>query len=282
MWWEDAWAGLALLADALCLVCTLLEQPLPNADVPRVFYISNWILSFAFPAVLWAARISILISIVRVSQPSPRSKRVATLIGVSFGLMWLVLSIQKLEICLHNSCMIGHSVAIAQIITDSIADILLVALPIRFLRNVKLSRKRRILISSAFSATILITVVTILHSVVLFGPSSTGTIIIGHVKAAVSLIVCNLLVIVTFVYRVLHRDEVDLDDSIIETSQIEFTTVDLNNVGFNSEGSRKGGTLSVPSATTGSSNQVSSGRSKGNDRSKLSSMSAVSTSGGSV
>lgn len=29
MWWDDAWAILALLADVACLIVTVLEQPVP-------------------------------------------------------------------------------------------------------------------------------------------------------------------------------------------------------------------------------------------------------------
>ena len=42
------------------------------------------------------------------------------------------------------------------------------------------------------------------------------------------MMVCNLLVIVTFVYRIVHRgDEIGDEDSTPDASRIEFTTVDL-------------------------------------------------------
>lgn len=47
-----------------------------------------------------------------------------------------------------------------------------------------------------------------------------------HTQAAVSLIVCNLLVIVTFIYRLCHRDKANNLDAAEEL--ITFTNVDLN------------------------------------------------------
>lgn len=65
---------------------------------------------------------------------------------------------------------------------DIISDIILVAVPVQFLRDVRLPRDCRILVFSAFSASLLISGVTILHSVLLFQETTSTTIIIGHVK----------------------------------------------------------------------------------------------------
>lgn len=67
---------------------------------------------------------------------------------------------------------------------DTIGDVLLTGLPIRFLRDVKLNRKRRILITSAFSASLIINIVTVLEAVFMFQPMTSGTIIISHVKVS--------------------------------------------------------------------------------------------------
>lgn len=36
MWWEDAWALVALLADIVCLFVTWLEQPIPGGKVTKL------------------------------------------------------------------------------------------------------------------------------------------------------------------------------------------------------------------------------------------------------
>lgn len=135
---------------------------------------------------------------------------------------------------------------------DFIADVLLSALPIRFLGSVKLSRQRKILISSALSASMVINIVTVMQAVAFFQRLTSGSIIFEHVKVACSMIVCNLLVIATFIYRILHKGNTSMEDSIHETSRIEFTTVDLAQAEITQETS-KGMSLSAPSGTTKSS-----------------------------
>ncbi|KAF8433039.1 hypothetical protein L210DRAFT_3557429 [Boletus edulis BED1] len=135
--------------------------------------------------------------------------------------MWAALMGQKIQICITNNCVIASSVGLSQLVTDVISDVSLVILPIYLLQGGKIDRPRRILIYAVFSATLLITVVTILHSVVLFTVQSTGTVVIGHVKVALSLIVCNLLVIVMFVYRVSRRADLDAAEGPFSLTTVE-------------------------------------------------------------
>lgn len=65
---------------------------------------------------------------------------------------------------------------------DIFSDIMLVALPLLVLRRTRLPKSQKILVLLSFSAAIFISAVTILHSAVLFGPNSSGIIVIGHVK----------------------------------------------------------------------------------------------------
>ena len=94
-----------------------------------------------------------------------------------------------------------------------------------------------------------INIVTVTQAVAFFHSITSGSIIFEHVKVACSLIVCNLLVIVTFVYRILHKGKRGIEDSIPERSNIVFTTVDLAQGGFGQE-TTKEKSLSVPSGTT--------------------------------
>ncbi|KIJ63210.1 hypothetical protein HYDPIDRAFT_156758 [Hydnomerulius pinastri MD-312] len=263
-WWEDGWAAFALVLDTVCLACTWLEVPFSGlGPLPTIDLVTNWMVAMSFTSILWSCRISILISIVRAANPSPQLRRAAWLTGCSFALMWIALIAQRIVICVQHSCEIAQTVAISQLITDVFSDCILVALPIRLLRGTKLSRRRRILILSAFSASLLITAVTILHSAVLFQSTSTGIILIGHVKTALAIFVCNLLVIVTFIYRVCRRDRTfDVDHS---EEELEFTSVDLNtgNIENNviSDGSTKQSFLTGSMwGTATASEQLTTGR----------------------
>lgn len=170
---------------------------------------------------------SIIFSIIRIANHSGSNihKRITYLIAASFACMWAGVVAQKITICEFHSCSVGKSLALSLLITDVIADFSLVAAPLHLWRNVGLSRSRKILVLSAFGASFLITVITIPHSIILLKTRNTVTLIFTHVKTAVSLIICNLLVIVTFAYRTFWKETFDLDESV--TSHGVFTTVVL-------------------------------------------------------
>jgi hypothetical protein len=69
---------------------------------------------------------------------------------------------------------------------DVIADVALVASSLQLWRDTGLSRNRKILISSAFGASLLITAVTIPHNIMLikFKSESQITFIFAHVKVS--------------------------------------------------------------------------------------------------
>ncbi|KIK95518.1 hypothetical protein PAXRUDRAFT_826936 [Paxillus rubicundulus Ve08.2h10] len=191
---------------------------------------------------------------VRVSHPGPALKRIAYYIGVAFGIMWLSFCAERLEDCLGDACLMERPLAISQIIMDTIGDVLLTGLPIRFLRDVKLDRKQRILITSAFSASLIINIMTVLEAVFMFHPMTSGTAatIISHVKTALSLVVCNLLVLIPLIYRVVHRRDLEHEET-----RVEFTTVDLSHLGYSQDLSKGGATPSISSITTKSSERGS-------------------------
>ena len=213
LWWEDLYAAISLIFDVVCLVCVWIVNPGINIA-------ADYLTTTAFTSVIWAARLSILLAAVRVTNPIRKTRLACQGIGLCFWIMWIVLLVQKYIICHHNGCVMGNSVAISQLITDSVSDIALVILPIWLLRNVKLCSKRRAMILSAFTASLSITIVTIAHSIILFGSPSYVAVIVAHLKTALSLVVCNLLIIVSFIYRLCGWNTCN--------DRTTFTTVDLS------------------------------------------------------
>ncbi|KAF8549681.1 hypothetical protein OG21DRAFT_1488336 [Imleria badia] len=200
--WEDAWATSALICDIACLASVWMEAApdIPNS-ASQINLKSNWLFSLTITSVLWFARMSILSSVVRIANPRPKFRLAASCIGAIFLAMYAGL-LQVLILNFRGGRATRHR---QNSTADIISDIILVAAPIRFLRDVRLHRDSRILIISAFSASILITGVTILHSILLFQETTNTTLIIGHIKAALALFVCNALVLVTFVYRLCRK-----------------------------------------------------------------------------
>ncbi|KAG1755559.1 hypothetical protein EDB19DRAFT_414159 [Suillus lakei] len=230
-WWEDVWAAFALISDVICLAWIWLQE---STSFP------TWTRAVALTCVPWAARMSVIFFIIRVSNHSGHKvhRQITHLIAVSFACMWAVLLAQKVRRCIFHSCYMGESVALSQLITDVIADVSLIAAPMHLWKNVGFSRSRRILILSAFGASLLITAVTIPHSIILFEAGAELTIIYAHVKAALSLVICNLLVIVTFTYRVCSKETFDLDQSLGLFSSVVMAQVPIS--------ANAGTSLSVP------------------------------------
>ncbi|KAG2359325.1 hypothetical protein BDR07DRAFT_1336914 [Suillus spraguei] len=172
-----------------------------------------------------AARTSIIFCIIRIANHSGTKvqKWATRLIAASFVCMWVALLVQKVNVCKFQACQMSKPVALSQLMTDVIADFSLVAAPLQLWKNVGLSRSRKILVLSSFGTSILITALTIPLSIILFRPLTETTLIFAHVRAAISLIICNVLVIVTFAYHVLSTETRDLDRSF--TSPEIFSTV---------------------------------------------------------
>ncbi|KAG2035952.1 hypothetical protein BDR03DRAFT_867033, partial [Suillus americanus] len=127
--------------------------------------------------------------------------------GISFIIMFIGIVARRIYICEPYEYSIPNFVAITQLISKFIvSDGMLIALPLLVLHRIQLPQSQKIPVLLSFSAAIFISAVTILYFAVLFGPDSTG---IGYVKikrsftrlAAISLIVCELLVLVTLAYR---------------------------------------------------------------------------------
>ncbi|KAF8879481.1 hypothetical protein BD779DRAFT_1551736 [Infundibulicybe gibba] len=87
--------------------------------------------------------------------------------------------------------------------------------------RIKLPDEQRRLILAGFAASVWASVSAGVCFIFLSGPDSWGLsrrimlFLVGHAMASVSLIVCNSMVIVTFVYRLVRSDE-DLERSVSE------------------------------------------------------------------
>jgi hypothetical protein len=149
---------------------------------------------------------SIIFSIIRITNHSGGGihQRITYLIAGSFACMWAALVVQKITICQFHACQMASSVALSQLISkytfvfsvlcmvlnfwdfvaDVIADLSLVAAPLHLWKDMRFPRRRKILIMSAFSASILITVITIPHSIILFKIPRATPLLLAHVKVS--------------------------------------------------------------------------------------------------
>ncbi|KAG9311896.1 hypothetical protein JVU11DRAFT_8157 [Chiua virens] len=249
LWWDDFWAVLALLGDVVCMVTMWTGvAPFDNPYITfealstlpqsrRAHIVSFWLSMLTYTCSIWFARISIVCSVVRIVPPSRCVSITAFGAGAIFVCLWGFMFTSKSAVCgvdttwyhaTPTACPIPYWVAISEVCTDAFSDIILVALPLRLLWRVKLPSNQKIMLLSVFSTSILVSVVSAVHTSYLIPNITFVGGLTAQIEGPVSLIVCNLLVIVTFVYRAVRNGR-DLTAGLSEKKSCSrLTTVDLD------------------------------------------------------
>ncbi|KAF8999867.1 hypothetical protein BDQ17DRAFT_1360592 [Cyathus striatus] len=101
---------------------------------------------------------------------------------------------------------------------DITADAWLLGAPAYMLLQMNLSRRHHRLIQVIFGCDVLVTATSIVHSVFILRQDQSAVGLSGHFQVSTSLIVSNLLVVVTYVYRIFCND-VDIESSNDSTSE---------------------------------------------------------------
>ncbi|KAG1754341.1 hypothetical protein EDB19DRAFT_1665896 [Suillus lakei] len=238
LWWDDALTAAAMITSAISLVSVWLVMAPPTFHVTdQVRIAARWSMIFCFTASLWLARLSIVFSIIRLAPREDRMRKIAHWAAVIFAGLCVMMLALKTYICACNEnqkridCVLGRPVAATQFATDAVSDLALVLMPIRLLREIHLPRNQRILIMSVFSTGILVSLASIIHVIFVVQTDVYMQSITAQVELALSLIVCNLLVIVTFIHIVLRREDLDADHGLSTSTQTGFfftTIVDTN------------------------------------------------------
>lgn len=140
---------------------------------------------------IWFSRISIVCSVVRVVPPARGVSMTAIGAGGVFFCMWTFMLTCKSVVCSMDEswyeasvvqCPIPEWIAISEVCStfihtpsiprlftlthpaDALSDLILVILPLRLLWPVKLPSNQRIMVLSIFSASILVSVVSVIHT----------------------------------------------------------------------------------------------------------------------
>ncbi|KAF8995110.1 hypothetical protein BDQ17DRAFT_1523566 [Cyathus striatus] len=205
LWWDDFWAFFALIFDIVMLSMYIsfpIAQHVPDriANIAR----STTIVSMSF--CLWGSRISLGVTIVRLLNPGCMRK-ISKSVIILFGTFALARLIQKLSLCEEKAfgslrCVWPLSAGIMEIVTDIITDGWLTAAPAYMLWHMSLPPRHLRLLQTIFSCAIFITLAGIVHAVFLIRGRSLWMTSIAHFENVLSLITCNLLVLVTYLYRV--------------------------------------------------------------------------------
>lgn len=230
LWWDDYWAVLSQFCNLIYATTVWVRDddihPHHSVDQRiRVF----WLSTLTFPVVVWSARISIAMSIARLA-PKVRMRQLMYALSALFGLILAGLLFYRIILCSrtrswhHNptaDCYMGNAIGIVSICTDIPGDICLVVIPMHMLWRVRLPRRQKHLLLAIFSASTLSSLVGIIYAIFMIRaqtnhtPWTRLTGLMANIKAAVTLLVCNLLVVATYVYCLFLKDE---DEKVSEPS----------------------------------------------------------------
>ncbi|OCH93925.1 hypothetical protein OBBRIDRAFT_748622 [Obba rivulosa] len=214
---DDAWAAAALVSVAFEITGAWLRVAKGQSQYHHI--VGYYMLNVAFTSVLWLARMSILFSTIRVIPNFMSLLWWSYASATLFFIMWIVTLAAKTYVCEHNQawkklanaqCVLGHGVAVLELVTDIVADIILIALAVKLFSSVKLGSPRRTMLLCIFGANAITTIISVVHACYVFSPNRIMEGIMAHVEAATCLIICNLAVLVTWAFRVFWKGR-DLD-----------------------------------------------------------------------
>ncbi|EJU02292.1 hypothetical protein DACRYDRAFT_79057 [Dacryopinax primogenitus] len=217
--WDDGVCFLSLCIMLIMIVFFyLIVQPPPEAtQFTQIF--AYYAGGMCFHGVVWTARISILLTYVRIAAFSVQKRALASLAVLFAGLL-LFLYGEMYWICEHETgwkefhppqCDLGKGRAITEICFDVFADITLVVVPVWLLSKSSMDKAQRMRLLLLFSTSFLITVVSVVQDVIVFIAGGIREIFASMLEDAFSLTICSVPVLVTSLYRIFSKTKKDLD-----------------------------------------------------------------------
>ncbi|KAF8905800.1 hypothetical protein CPB84DRAFT_1771225 [Gymnopilus junonius] len=216
-WWDDAWALFCMILLVIFMAAVEVHVQNPARHSQRLKLVIAWMCPIFFYFVTWSARVSILLTVIRLSFG--RMRKVLVWVGFIFFIAWAVLFAQVFWICENNpinptwktdfapQCPLGLKVAIAQVITDVISDAILILAPVMLVWKTKLSSAQKIRIMAVFSTTLMTTAVSLNHAYFVLKWGGLREALAAVLQCNVSLIVANLSVIIAFFFRINTEEE---------------------------------------------------------------------------
>ncbi|KAF8956958.1 hypothetical protein BDZ97DRAFT_142368 [Flammula alnicola] len=225
LWWDDYFAMISLALD--CLYFPTLWVRVVNARDAQVA--TSWVAQIVFPLLIWCTRISLALSIARAIPPQQSMRVTSIRFAYLFGAIGVALTIEVGIACGRNNaswnqifpyiCPLSEGSAISRVSLDIFADASLIIIPFKaFWRQLRLPPITRRLIKACFAASILTAISCVLTTIILFDRHNTQSAeknaeadfmasIMSHLVASISLLVCNMLVVVTSFYRFFRAEE---------------------------------------------------------------------------
>ncbi|KAF9054126.1 hypothetical protein BJ165DRAFT_1522689 [Panaeolus papilionaceus] len=210
-WWDDFWAAFGLISGILTCVLWLGVQKIMNPKqsfATRYFGVTGMFVAYTHS--LWCTKLSVAVTIVRLLGDG-KLRIVSKFVAFLFGVAGVTLIFQKAFICGFHFrtipiCHIPVWTGYLELSFDLTGDVWLIFAPLYVLHNTHLAGVHRRLLIAIFSCGIFVTAASIARAYFIFTGQNLMMGVIGHLQVAISLITCNLLVLVTYIYRKVNRN----------------------------------------------------------------------------
>ncbi|KAJ7922315.1 hypothetical protein B0H13DRAFT_1707824 [Mycena leptocephala] len=223
-WADDFWALFALVALIIQLVVLFLPVIIPVRPQPNSLTNKSR-RRMTQHAEQVASRLSILFSIIRI-EPSAQRRRLLFWVAGTFVAAALFLLGQLFWVCEPNlsaSCELSPQVGICQIVTDFIADSILLLAPLPLFRTL-IDKSLGYKLTLLFSTCVVTTIVSLVHSAFILTDDDKKILISAIVEDCLSLIVANIPVIITTTIDIVGEpDQAQTGKSVQLTSVFWFS-----------------------------------------------------------
>jgi len=173
---------------------------------PKVQVVSAWLHLVSYTSLKWAAKISMMFSLIKTVPVSCRLRSISSGFTISFFFLWALCVASKVYGCGSDSswenlpnpqCMFGLPIAVIEFTAAVVSDVVLIALPTHILYQMNLPKNERLLMLSIFLMNLLSGLVSIVHLTFLIPKMGFMSSMTAGIEGAVNLINCNLLILVT-------------------------------------------------------------------------------------
>ncbi|KAF9558837.1 hypothetical protein CPC08DRAFT_819094 [Agrocybe pediades] len=247
MWWDDYLAVLPLCTDAIFLAMYWLSFGAGASGLSHSPFFSLFTYSLLHLTTIWSSRIILALGLARIFPPGQKIRRVSLGLAALFCITGIGLIFSTTALCTKRgtpfyrstpaSCTRGKGrvplPAVIVLICDAVTEASLVVVPFQVLRRMKLPKHQKRLILLAGSASLFTFMTLVAFCVLWYGPfkfgngsrgPNTSNIIISHIEVTTCLTVSNLLVVVSFLYRMKRKVQFARGRPMDSTAQSDTTT----------------------------------------------------------
>ncbi|TFK32127.1 hypothetical protein BDQ12DRAFT_716594 [Crucibulum laeve] len=226
LWWDDYASIVPAVFECFTAVVIWLRlRSFDDSEHSRRLKVTySYMNTAAFGFVIWWSRISLALAVVRITPVWSKTRPWVIGFTCAFVLNWIVIVLGMTLNCVVNepwkylkgnilTCGPARVMTLLSVTTDIIGDMLLVGFPLYRLWSITLRPAQRRLVLLVFSTSVLTLVAATAVAIVSYGSLLKGPgvklvwLMTVNIEQSISVIACNLPVLISWGYRVFSCDD---------------------------------------------------------------------------